>query len=206
MYTDKEELWNVVTHGLGILLSITGFVLLLAFDTSKSPYSLLAIILYSIALLFLYSASTLYHYFRNPSLKKIFRKLDHIGIYYLIAGTYTPIAIISMWQGSGWRIFFIVWGIALIGTFLKIFVTGKFEKLSLILYLFMGWLIIFDLKSLWQVQSALGITLLGLGGLFYTLGTIFYVNERIPYNHAIWHVFVLAGSIFHFFFIFLDVI
>lgn len=206
MYSDKEELWNVVTHGIGIILSIVGFVLLLAFNSSKSPYSLLAIILYSITLLFLYSASTLYHYFRKPSLKKLFRKLDHIGIYYLIAGTYTPVAIISMWQGSGWRIFFIVWGIATLGTLLKIFATGKFEKLSLILYLAMGWLIVFDFKSLLEVQSSLGITFLGLGGLFYTLGTIFYANERIPFNHAIWHVFVLAGSIFHFFFIFFDVI
>lgn len=206
MYSAKEEQWNVITHALGVVLAVVALVVLLVFNSERSPYSILAILLYTLSLFFLYTASTLYHWFTSEKLKRLFRKLDHIGIYYLIAGTYTPVALISLWKVSGWRIFIIVWSIALAGTLLKVFLTGKLEKLSLLLYLGMGWLIVFDFNSLWNVQSGLGITLLALGGAFYTLGTIFYVRESIPYNHAIWHLFVLAGSIFHFFFILIDVI
>ncbi|MGV6831005.1 MAG: PAQR family membrane homeostasis protein TrhA [bacterium] len=205
MYSRKEEFWNIVTHGLGVALSIAGLVLLLIFSDGTT-LSTLSVLLYAITLIFLYAASTIYHSVTNEKWRFFFRKLDHIGIYFLIAGTYTPVALISLVNENGWTIFCTVWGIAIAGTILKIFFTGKFEKLSLLLYILMGWLIIFDFKNLWEVQSAMGITLLGLGGLFYTLGTIFYAVERIPYNHAIWHVFVLTGSIFHFFFIFLDVI
>lgn len=205
MYSKKEEFWNIVSHGVGVILSVVALILLLLFNDGSS-LNTLSIVLYSITLLFLYSASTIYHWITDEKWKFFFRKLDHIGIYFLIAGTYTPVALISLVNENGWTIFWTVWGIAIAGTILKIFFTGRFDKLSLILYLAMGWLIIFDFKNLWEVQSALGITLLGLGGLFYSLGTIFYAVEKIPYNHAIWHVFVLAGSIFHFFFIFFDVI
>lgn len=205
MYSEKEEFWNIVSHGIGVILSVVALILLLTFNDG-STLNTLSVVLYSVTLLFLYSASTLYHWVTNEKWKFFFRKLDHIGIYFLIAGTYTPVALISLVNENGWTIFWTVWGIAIAGTILKIFFTGKFDKLSLLLYLAMGWLIIFDFKNLWEVQSALGITLLGLGGLFYSLGTIFYAVEKIPYNHAIWHVFVLAGSVFHFFFIFLDVI
>lgn len=206
MYSKKEELWNVLTHGFGVALSVAALVLLLVFQTGKSDFSLMSVLFYSVTLLFLYTASTLYHSVQQPRLKHFFRKLDHIGIYGLIAGTYTPMALISLIDGNGWLIFGIVWGIAVFGTFLKIFFTGKFEKLSLALYLAMGWLIIFDIQNVLEIQSSLGLWLLGLGGFFYSIGTIFYVNEKIPYNHAIWHCFVLAGSISHFFFIFFDVI
>ncbi|MAO09257.1 MAG: hemolysin III family protein [Alteromonas sp.] len=206
MYTKEEELWNIITHGAGVLLSLLGVILLLLFNERANDFSILSIILYSGSLLFLYSASTLYHLVTKPRLKHFFRKLDHIGIYFLIAGTYTPVALISLVDTSGWTIFWTVWIIAIIGTLLKIFFTGKFEKLSLLLYLAMGWLIVFDLQNVWNLHSALGITLLGLGGVFYTLGTIFYANDKIPYNHAIWHCFVLAGSISHFCFIFFDIL
>ncbi len=206
MYSKKEELWNVLTHGFGVALSVAALVLLLVFQTGKSEFSLMSVLFYSVTLLFLYTASTLYHSVQQPRLKHFFRKLDHIGIYGLIAGTYTPMALISLIDGNGWLIFGIVWGIAVFGTLLKIFFTGKFEKLSLVLYLAMGWLIIFDIQNVLEIQSSLGLWLLGLGGFFYSIGTIFYVNEKIPYNHAIWHCFVLAGSISHFFFIFFDVI
>ena len=206
MYSKKEELWNVLTHGFGVALSVAALVLLLVFQTGKSEFSLMSVLFYSVTLLFLYTASTLYHSVQQPRLKHFFRKLDHIGIYGLIAGTYTPMALISLIDGNGWLIFGIVWGIAVFGTLLKIFFTGKFEKLSLVLYLAMGWLIIFDIQNVLEIQSSLGLWLLGLGGFFYSIGTIFYVNEKIPYNHAIWHCFVLAGSISHFFFIFSDVI
>ncbi|MEZ4779256.1 MAG: hemolysin III family protein [Flavobacteriaceae bacterium] len=205
MYSKKEENWNIITHGAGVLLSIVALVLLLAYTTAET-INTFSIIVYSLTLFFLYSASTLYHAISNVKWRFFFRKLDHIGIYFLIAGTYTPVALISLVDGNGWTIFWAVWGIAITGTVLKIFFTGKYDKLSLLLYLCMGWLIVFDFKNLWEAQSILGITFLGVGGLFYTLGTIFYANEKIPYNHAIWHGFVLAGSIFHFFFIFLDVI
>jgi len=181
-------------------------VLLLVFDGDKTPFSTLGVLMYTLSMLFLYTASTLYHAISHVRWKHILRKFDHIGIYFLIAGTYTPISLISLIDRSGWWLFGIVWGIAAFGTILKIFYTGKFEKLSLVLYLAMGWLVVFDIKNVLEIQSTLGLTLLALGGLFYTLGTIFYVKERIPYNHAIWHVFVLAGSVSHFCFIFFDVI
>jgi hemolysin III len=206
MYSPKEELLNSISHGLGILLGIAGLVLLLLFDSEKTSYSTFSIILYAISVILLYSASTLYHAISHVKWKPLLRKLDHISIYLLIAGTYTPVALISLENGSGWLLFWTVWGIAAFGTILKIFFTGKFETLSLLLYLLMGWLIAFDFSSLLEVQSTLGITLLAVGGAFYTLGILFYVVHKIPYNHAIWHFFVLAGSIFHFFFIFTDVI
>ncbi len=206
MYSKREEFYNVITHSLGIVLAISALIILLVFDHEKSPYSTLGIALYAFSMLFLYSASTLYHAVSHLKWKNIFRKLDHIGIYLLIAGTYTPVTLISLVNRNGWLLFAIVWGIALVGTILKIFFTGKYEKISLLLYLAMGWLIIFDVKNVIELQSTLGLTLLGIGGLFYTLGTIFYAIEKIPYNHAIWHCFVLGGSVSHFLFIFLDVI
>ena len=202
----KEELWNSISHGLGVILGIVGLILLLIYDSGKTPFSTLSILLYAGSLILLYASSTLYHAISHVEWKPQLRKIDHISIYFLIAGTYTPLALISLEGGSGWTIFWTVWGIAALGTFLKIFFTGRFEVLSLILYLLMGWLIALDFGSVLEAQSSLGITLLALGGAFYTLGIVFYVIRKIPYNHLIWHFFVLAGSISHFFFIFLDVI
>ncbi|MCW5520740.1 hemolysin III family protein [Aureitalea sp. L0-47] len=206
MYTKKEELWNTISHGLGILLGIAGLVLLLVFDSKKTPYSTFSILIYASSVIVLYSASTLYHAISHIKWKPVLRKLDHISIYFLIAGTYTPVALISLEHDSGWILFWTVWITAAIGTFLKLFFTGKFEVISLLLYLLMGWLIVFDLSSVMEAQSTLGLTLLALGGAFYTVGILFYVVKKIPFNHAIWHMFVLAGSVFHFFFIFTDVI
>ncbi len=152
-----------------------------------------------------YSVSTLYHAISNVRWKPLLRMFDHICIYFLIAG-YTPLALISLEHSSGWTIFWTVWGVAAVGTILKVFFTGKFETISLVLYLVMGWLIAIDFNSVVEIQSSLGITLLALGGAFYTIGIVFYAAKKIPYNHAIWHFFVLAGSIFHYFFIFMDVI
>lgn len=206
MYSKKEELWNVITHGLGILLAMVALILLMYFDQEKSSYSKLGIFLYVFSLFFLYTASTLYHAISHTKWKHFMRKLDHIGIYLLIAGTYTPVCLISMVHRNGWMLFIVVWTIAILGTILKLFYTGKFEKLSLILYLAMGWLIIFDLQNVVEIHSTQGLILLGMGGMCYTLGTAFYAIEKIPFNHAIWHCFVLGGSIFHFLFIWLDVI
>ena len=202
----EEEFWNAVSHTLGVLLGIVGVYLLLTNNTEKSEYSVLSIVFYGFSIVLLYTASTVYHALSHVSWKQIFRKIDHISIYFLIAGTYTPVALISLEQDNGWLIFWIVWGIATFGTILKIFFTGRFEILSILLYLAMGWLIVFDWDNLVANSSEMGINLLMLGGAFYTVGILFYVIKRIPFNHLIWHFFVLGGSICHFFFIFLDVI
>ena len=206
VYSKKEELWNAWSHAAGIVLGIAGLVLLLVYDTHKTPFSTLSLILYGISIILLYSASTAYHSVVGINNKRRLRILDHIGIYLLIAGTYSPVVLISLESGKGWMLFWIVWGIAAFGTVLKIFFTGRFEVFSLLLYLVMGWLVVIDFSAVVEAHSTLGLTLLAIGGACYTFGTIFYAVERIPYNHAIWHFFVLAGSVFHFFFIFLDVI
>lgn len=202
----KEEILNTVSHALGIVLGIIGFFLLLHQNKNKSEYALVGIIIYSFSIVLLYSASTAYHAIVKPTLKKKFRILDHISIYFLIAGTYTPVALITLTNGNGWLLFVVVWGIALFGTVLKLFFTGKYEILSLLLYLIMGWLIIFDFQNLLASTSSLGINLLMLGGGFYTIGIIFYTIRKIPYNHFIWHLFVLGGSISHWLFIYIDVV
>ncbi|TDT44621.1 hemolysin III [Maribacter spongiicola] len=203
---EKEEKFNAISHGVGALLAIVGMVLMIQENNYKSEYSTWGIVIYSLSLISMLLMSTIYHVVDNKIWKLRMRILDHINIYYLIAGTYTPVALITLINGNGWLIFFAVWGIAAVGTILKIFFTGKFEIVSLLLYLAMGWLIVFDFQSLVDNTSELGIQLLMIGGAFYTIGIIFYAVRRIPYNHFIWHLFVLAGAICHWFFIYLDVI
>ncbi len=154
----------------------------------------------------MFTASTIYHLVSRSPLKEKLRILDHISIYFLIAGTYSPVALILLEKTSGWALFWIVWGIAAIGTILKLFFTGRFEFISLLLYALMGWLILFDINNLKSVTTENGIQLLFLGGLFYTLGIVFYAVRKIPYNHFIWHLFVLAGAFCHWLFIFKDVV
>ncbi len=202
----REEKLNALSHSLGIALGIIGFLLLLKANASNTKYATFSIVVYSLSIILLFSASTLYHFVNKQSLKLKLRILDHISIFFLIAGTYTPVALISLSQGNGWFIFYAVWGIALIGAILKVFFTGKFEVLSLLMYLFMGWLIVFDLGNLIDNTTFPGQMLLALGGAFYTLGIIFYTIRRIPYNHLIWHFFVLGGAISHWLFIYYDVI
>jgi hemolysin III len=141
----------------------------------------------------------MYHSFTDEKKKHYFRIVDHISIYLLIAGTYTPVLLITLEQSKGWLLFYIVWAIAGFGVILKLFFTGKFEAFSTILYLVMGWLIVFDFSTLNSLMPANGIVLLMAGGLAYTVGIVFYAIEKIPYNHVIWHLFVLAGAICHFF-------
>jgi hemolysin III len=202
----KEELLNTISHALGIILGIIGCYFLLDKNSNKSEYAILGIGIYSFSIILLYSASTLYHAIAIPKLKQKFRILDHISIYFLIAGTYSPVALIALINGNGWLLFAVVWIIALIGAVLKLFFTGRFEAVSLLLYLIMGWLIVFDYQHLVDSTSSLGIILLMLGGGFYTVGILFYAIKKIPYNHFIWHLFVLGGSISHWFFIYLDVV
>lgn len=204
--TREEEFLNAISHSIGVVLGIVGLVFLLIENTGKTPYSTASIILYALSVIILFSASTIYHAVNDLKWKKIWRKADHICIYLLIAGTYTPVSLITLEKSSGWLIFGIVWSIAIAGTLLKVFFTGKYEAISLMLYLIMGWLIMFDIQNLLANVSQLGLNLLMLGGAFYTLGIIFYIVERIPYNHVIWHFFVLGGAVSHYFFILLDVI
>ncbi|PIF01532.1 MAG: hemolysin III family protein [Maribacter sp.] len=203
---DAEERWNAVSHALGVVFGIFGLYFLLRHNSHRTEYAGVSIIIYGISFIMLFLASTLYHSVTNPVLKRKLRVFDHISIYFLIAGTYTPLALISLEDGKGWLIFYIVWGIAGVGTLLKIFFTGRFEVLSLILYLAMGWLIVMDFSNVLANMSGLGARLFFSGGAFYTIGTIFYAWKRIPYNHFIWHLFVLGGAISHWLFIYYDVV
>ncbi|GLB53250.1 hemolysin D [Neptunitalea chrysea] len=200
--TPKEEFYNSLTHAIGFLLSLLGFVLLLYYQNETKSWNFASIILYAVSLTFLYMVSTLYHYATKEKKKYFFRILDHISIYYLIAGTYSPVVLLTLSHSNGWLLFWLVWGIAAVGTFLKIFFTGKFEIVSLVLYLVMGWLIMFDITALKEVLPSGGMNLLIAGGVAYSGGIVFYVWEKLPFNHVIWHLFVLAGSICHYLMIF----
>lgn len=198
-----EEAANALTHGVGLVLSLLGLIAMLYFaypDTLK----LAACGIFGGSLILLYTASTLYHAANNPRRKRAFQIFDHCAIYVLIAGTYTPITLIAMEEG--WSLFLTVWTIALLGIVFKIFFTDKLRLLSTLLYLAMGWLVVFYVESLFNSLPAEGLALLISGGLAYTFGTIVYTFEKFILNHAIWHMFVLAGSVFHFCTIFFYVI
>ncbi|MDL5511543.1 hemolysin III family protein [Arenibacter sp. M-2] len=202
----KEEKLNTLSHALGIIFGLIGFVVLLQNSRQLTSYATFSIIVYSFTFVFLFTASTLYHCVKPSNLKNKLRILDHISIYFLIAGTYTPVALIMLEQGNGWLLFYTVWGIAAAGTIMKLFYTGKYEFISVSLYLIMGWLIVLDLDNLLSNTTTIGLGTLFLGGAFYTLGILFYALERIRYNHFIWHLFVLGGAISHWFFILIDVV
>lgn len=197
--TPFEEKLNALTHAIGAVFGIVALVLLIIFETKKTEFSLFSVVVYGIAIIILFTASTMYHSFTDEKKKHYFRIVDHISIYLLIAGTYTPVLLITLEQSKGWLLFYIVWAIAGFGVILKLFFTGKFEAFSTILYLVMGWFIVFDFSTLNSLMPANGIILLMAGGLAYTVGIVFYAIEKIPYNHVIWHLFVLAGAICHFF-------
>ncbi len=192
-----EEKWNAYSHALGIVLSILGIVFFFQKDMTGEPFLFESILVYSVSLILLFTASTVYHAVQNPKLKKKLRTLDHISIYYLIAGTYTPVCLTVLSDSKGWLLFYLVWGIALFGTILKLFFTGRFEVFSLALYGIMGWLIVIDVPFLSENISTKGLLFLSLGGAFYTIGIAFYALKKIPYNHLIWHFFVLGGAVSH---------
>tara|TARA_B100000780_G_scaffold237836_1_gene179061 strand:+ start:1202 stop:1825 length:624 start_codon:yes stop_codon:yes gene_type:complete len=199
--TKKEEFWNTLTHFIGVVLSLIGLPLLIMANNNLSSFSLASILFFEFGLLFVYISSTLYHYVDDIELKKKLRTLDHISIFYLIAGSYAPVCLITLYDYSGIEIFLTVIGIMLIGTFFKIFYTGKYEKFSLFLYLAMGWLIVFKINTLIELISLNGLALIMASGLLYTFGTFFYSSKTIKYSHAIWHLFVLGGSTTHFLFV-----
>ena len=190
-----EEKWNAYSHGFGIVLGVLGMLFLLDKQTGTSQFW--PVLIYGVSVILLFSASTWYHSVHNPVLKKKLRVLDHISIYYLIAGTYTPVCLWILEGSRGFLLLYLVWGIAVFGTFLKLFFTGKFEVFSLLLYGVMGWLVVIDLGYLMENTSKTELLFLALGGAFYTIGILFYATKKIPFNHLIWHFFVLGGAISH---------
>ena len=202
----NEELWNVLTHFLGVIISIIGIPFLFYFDNNITFLSTFSVILFSFGLLLVYSSSSIYHFVINTRIKKRLRVLDHISIYYLILGSYAPICLITLYDYSGISIFLAVLTLSIIGTLKKLFYTGKYEFISLLLYLAMGWLIIFDINSLFSLIDFNAKLLIILGGISYTFGVIFYALDKVKYFHSIWHLFVLTGSILHYFTVLLYII
>lgn len=195
---DKQEILNTLSHGMGIVLGVVGLIFLLVKNNNSNIYSTLSIWTFGLSLIILYTSSTIYHFFVNENWKRKARVLDHMSIFLLIAGTYTPICLITLEKSSGWTLFTIVWTIAALGIIMKIFLTGKVDKLSLLLYLVMGWLLVFDIKNIANSMTSQALLFLVLGGVMYTLGTIFYARDKMPYAHFIWHLFVLGGSASHY--------
>lgn len=207
-YSKKEEMANSITHGLGILFGIAVLiVLLISSIRKKDTTSIIAFGIYGVCLTLMYLSSTLYHSVQNNKIKKILRVFDHSSIYLFIAGTYTPIVLLTMKGKLRIGVMIAIWSIALFGIIFKIFTFGKFDKykaVSLVIYIGMGWLAVFTIRPIIRVASLRFFLWLLGGGLVYTAGTIFYSNKKIPYNHAIWHLFVLGGTVLHFVGIFLN--
>jgi len=196
----REEMVNSLTHGLGLVLSAAGAAILLVLASLfGNVWHIVSCSIYGGSLLFLYTASTLYHSARSERLKQIMRLLDHVGIFLLIAGTYTPFALVWMRDGWGWTLFGVVWGLAVLGILFKIFSTNRFRNLSTIFYLLLGWMSVLFIKPMLAAIPEGALFWIVAGGLFYTLGVIFYAWPRLPYSHAIWHLFVLGGSTCHYF-------
>jgi len=206
-YTPLEEIFNSLTHGIGILISLAGMVLMIVFAGRYGNVNhIVSCTIFGLTLVMLYTASTLYHSFRKPTLKHVFKICDHSCIYLLIAGTYTPFLMVTLKGMLGWSLFAVVWTLTAAGILFKIFFVYRFNILSTIAYILMGWIIIFAVKPLLHSLPEGGIAFLVAGGLAYTLGTIFYAWKKLPFNHAIWHLFVLGGSICHFLAVILYVI
>lgn len=196
---DREEIVNAATHGLGIILAIgAGAVLITLAVVYAGAREVVSVSVFVAALVLLYTASTLYHSARRPELRARLKILDHCAIFLLIAGTYTPFTIAAIRGGWGWSLFGVVWTLALFGIFFKLFYTGRFRFLSTATYIGMGWLIVIGFAPLSQALTPTALFWLVTGGVVYTAGTLFYHVERLPYSHAVWHLFVLGGSICHF--------
>jgi hemolysin III len=203
-YSKNEEIANTLTHALGAMLSVIAcYMLLTAAIVDNSLVKTISFSVYGASLVLLFSASTFYHYFQDVHKKQIFKLLDHCAIYLLIAGTYTPLMLISLNDQLGMIMLMIIWTLAILGVFFKLKFGHRYKKTSLITYLGMGLISITIIKQLNEKLSSEGLTLLALGGIIYCLGVIFYVQKRIHFNHAIWHLFVLGGAICHFFMIYL---
>ncbi len=202
-YEHKEERINVWSHFIGLLLSIAALSLLVVKSSlNGNAWHIVSYSIYGTSMIILYLASTLYHNAKKPKLRARLNVFDHAAIYVLIAGTYTPYTLVTLNGVAGWVLFGMTWGVAVVGIVFKLFWFGKYDRLSTIMYVLMGWMAVFAIKPLWENLSALGLIWLGLGGVFYTVGAVFYSREKLAYNHAIFHIFVLLGSVSHFISIF----
>lgn len=212
-YSLGEEIANSVTHGIGALLSVAALTMLVIYATmAADPWCTISVSVFGTTLVLMYLASTLYHAFPQPKLKRLFRKIDHCSIYLLIAGTYTPFLLVNMRGPWGWSLLAVQWTIAIAGCLFKVFFIdrgahlGWWDKVSTALYVAMGWTIVVAFKPTVELVPQAALILMALGGLAYTGGVVFYLWHRLPYNHAIWHLFVIAGSTCHFFAVFFFII
>jgi hemolysin III len=201
IFSKGEEVANSITHGIGALLSIAALVLLIVFSSLYgTAWHIVSFTLFGFTMLLMYTSSTLLHAFPEGSkVKNLFEIFDHSSIYFFIAGTYTPYMFIAVKGSLGWTIFGIVWGMAIGGAVFKSFFVKKFLFTSTVLYVLMGWLIVFAWKPLTEYMVPAGLTYLMIGGLLYTLGSVFYIWRGFKFHHAVWHIFVIGGSIMHFF-------
>jgi len=201
--TPGEETANVITHVFGVVLGIAGLAaLLVGAWRHRDAWRAVSFGIYGATLVLLYLSSAFYHGARSPRLKRVFQFLDHSAIYLLIAGTYTPFTLVSLRGTLGWTFFGLIWGLALLGILLNVFFFGRLGFISTVLYLLMGWLVVIAFKPVMDAVSLRGMLWLAAGGVAYTVGVVFYAWHRLPYSHVVWHLFVLAGSILHFFSIF----
>ena len=206
-YSLSEEIASSVTHGVGFLLALVALSVMVVFAALRgTAWHVVACSVYGVTLVLLFAASTLYHSLPWPRTKAVMKVIDHSAIYLLIAGTYTPFLLVSLRGPWGWTLFGVIWGLALVGVVFKIFFAGRFKVFSTLVYIGMGWMVIVAIRPLCQTLPLGGLLWMVAGGVLYTIGTIFYLGHRIPFNHAIWHSFVLAGSLCHFFSVMLFVI
>lgn len=196
----REEIINSITHGLGALLSIVALVVLIIIaGRNNDIWQLISFSIYGSTLIILYLSSTLYHSFTGPKLKNLFARFDHVSIFLLIAGTYTPILLISIRGVWGWTLLIVIWTVALVGAVIRSIYLYRFRKLMVAIYLLMGWMFVLAGKQIYLNLSTESLFFLLLGGIAYSVGVVFYMWRKLPYSHGIWHLFVLAGSILHFF-------
>lgn len=195
----REEIWNALTHGLGVVASLAGGAVLITLAAVfAGPREIVGATIFSVTLLLLYVASTLYHAIPHPVAKARLKVFDHCAIYLLIAGTYTPFTLVTLRGPWGWTLFGLAWGLASLGVIFKLFFTGRFKVVSTLLYLALGWMVVIAWQPMTAALTPAALAWLMAGGVAYTAGTVFYMSRRIPYAHGIWHLFVLAGSTFHF--------
>ncbi len=206
-YSKNEEILNVITHGLGFLLSVAALVILVVFASIRgNAWHIVSFSIYGASLATLYLASTLFHMTRKQKLRNKLNIFDHAAIYFLIAGTYTPFLLVTIRGPWGWSLFGIIWGLAIVGIIMKLKYIGKYDILSALIYVIMGWLIIVAIEPMNENLPPAAIWWLLGGGIAYTIGMVFYLLNKIPFNHAIFHIWVLLGSFAHFFTVFIYVL
>jgi hemolysin III len=196
--TPAEELANALTHGLGVVASVAGCAILVTLGALRgTAWHVVSSAIFGATLILLYTASTLYHCAQRERVKARLRVFDHCSIYLLIAGSYTPFTLVGLRGGWGWSLFGVIWGLAVAGVVFKLFFTGRFVRLSTAIYLGMGWIVLIAVVPMVQRLSVPTLAWLVAGGVAYTVGTVFYLSRRLPFAHAVWHVFVLGGSVCH---------